>query len=122
MPAYYRVRQQGVKKYIRFPHHTCLIVLFWTHPVMTLDTLLLAIGATIYLYVGTYHQDLRGLAMIGKSWEEYRKDTCLLIPTPKVWVRMYRDLFGKSDSKPDELGDRAPANAPGTSAEPKPSH
>ncbi len=28
LPAYYRVRKEGVKKYIRFPHHTCLIVFF----------------------------------------------------------------------------------------------
>ena len=100
MPDYYRIRQQGVKRYIRFPHHTCLIVLFWTHPVMTLDTLLLAIGATAYLYLGTYHQDLRGLATIGPSWQEYRKDTCLLIPTPKVWARMYHDLFGGRQHAP----------------------
>ncbi|CAH0131473.1 hypothetical protein [Pseudomonas brassicacearum] len=99
MPAYYRVRQQGIKKYIRFPHHTCLILLFWTHPVMTLDTLFLAIGATIYLYLGTYHQDLRGLAMIGESWQQYRNDTALLIPTPKVLKRMYRDFTGKGDSE-----------------------
>ncbi|MFJ4064744.1 hypothetical protein ACIPW4_05535 [Pseudomonas sp. NPDC089996] len=102
MPAYYRIRQQGIKRYIRFPHHTCLIVLFWTHPVMTLDTLLLAIGATIYLYLGTYHQDLRGLAMIGPTWQEYRNNTCLLIPTPKVLVRMYRDLFGGAEPQPED--------------------
>ncbi|ODS22545.1 hypothetical protein AB835_13595 [Candidatus Endobugula sertula] len=92
LPAYYKIRQDGVKRYIRFPHHTCLIVFFWCHPVMTLDTLLLAIGATVYLYVGTYHQDLRGLRIIGLEWEEYRKNTCLLIPGPKVISRMISDF------------------------------
>lgn len=117
MPEYYRVRQQGIKKYIRFPHHTCLIILFWTHPVMTLDTLLLAIGATIYLYAGTYHQDLRGLAMIGTSWQDYRKDTALLIPTPKVLMRMYRDLFNRPQVDVDAAA--APENG---QIEPKPTH
>ena len=28
MPAYYKVRKEGVKRYIRFPHHTCLIFFF----------------------------------------------------------------------------------------------
>lgn len=96
-PEYYRVRKEGIKKYIRFPHHTCLIVLFWTHPVMTLDTLLLAIGATIYLYVGTYHQDLRGLDAIGEDWAEYRTKTALLIPTPRIIRQMWLDWTNPTD-------------------------
>jgi len=96
MPAYYKVRKEGIKRYIRFPHHTCLIF-FWLHPVMTLDTLFLAIAATIYLYVGTYHQDLRGLRLIGKEWEEYRLNTNLLLPTPKTIARMISDWRGESD-------------------------
>ena len=91
MPAYYRVRKEGVKKYIRFPHHTCLIFFFWTHPVMTLDTLFLAIAATIYLYVGTYHQDLRGLRVIGDEWKDYRVNTNLLLPSVKTIRRMFSD-------------------------------
>ncbi|WP_200389701.1 hypothetical protein [Thiocapsa imhoffii] len=91
-PAYYRVRLKGIKRYIRFPHHTALIVLFWTHPVMTLDTLFLAVSATIYLYLGTYHQDLRGLAAIGRDWQEYRANTALLIPGPRIIARMIRDI------------------------------
>lgn len=91
MPEYYRVRKNGIKRYIRFPHHTCLIFLFWLHPVMTMDTLFLAITATVYLYVGTYHQDLRGLRIIGKEWEEYRVNTNLLLPSPKTIMRMLHD-------------------------------
>jgi hypothetical protein len=92
MPEYYRVRQNGIKRYIRFPHHTCLLVLFWTHPVMTLDTLFLAIAATVYLYIGTYHQDLRGLRIIGVEWAAYRKETNLLFPAGKAFRRLFRDL------------------------------
>lgn len=97
MPAYYKIRQNGIKRYIRFPHHTCLIVFFWAHPVMTLDTLLLSIGATIYLYLGTYHQDLRGLRIVGKEWEGYRKNSSLLFPRPAVIRRMLQDLFKSTD-------------------------
>lgn len=106
LPEYYCVRKQGIKRYIRFPHHTALIVLFWAHPVMTLDTLFLAITATIYLYLGTYHQDLRGLSAIGKVWEEYRKDTALLIPGPKVIRRIIRDLTSGepvADQEPESM-------------------
>lgn len=92
LPPYYRIRQNGIKKYIRFPHHTCLIFFFWAHPTMTLDTLLLAIGATIYLYVGTYHQDLRGMSIIGEEWSEYRKKTSLLLPSLSTYKRMISDF------------------------------
>lgn len=96
MPAYYKVRKEGIKRYIRFPHHTCLIFFFWLHPVMTLDTLFLAIAATIYLYIGTYHQDLRGLRLIGKEWEDYRVNTNLLLPTPTTIARMIADWRNES--------------------------
>jgi len=91
-PAYYVVRKNGIKRYVRFPHHTCLVFFFWLHPVMTLDTLFLAIAATIYLYVGTAHQDSRGLRLIGKEWEDYRRDTSLLFPSLRVWRRMLSDF------------------------------
>ena len=96
MPEYYRVRKGGIKRYVRFPHHTCLVVLLWTHPVMTVDTLFLAIAGTIYLYIGTYHQDLRGLRVIGEEWAIYRRETDLLFPRPQTLRRMFRDMFSDS--------------------------
>lgn len=97
MPDYYRVRKEGIKRYIRFPHHTCLVFFFWTHPVMTLDTLFLAIAATIYLYVGTYHQDMRGLRLIGKEWLDYRSNTNLLFPGLRTLHRMWNDWRSVQD-------------------------
>ncbi len=91
-PTYYRVRQEGIKRYIRFPHHTCLIFLFWLHPVMTLDTLFLAIAATAYLYLGTWHQDKRGEYIIGEQWTEYQKVTNLLLPGVNSFRRMKEDF------------------------------
>ena len=110
MPEYYRLRNQGFKRYIRFPHHTCLTLFFWLHPVMTLDTLFLAISATIYLYVGTYHQDLRGLRIIGEEWAQYRKETCLIYPTPKMIRRLLNDR-GISIKKKDEPTKASPESA-----------
>jgi hypothetical protein len=108
MPDYYRVRQEGIKRYVRFPHHTCLIVLLWSHPVMTLDTLLMSIGGTIYLYVGTYHQDQRGLRLLGQSWARYRQNTALLIPGPRIIARMYRDAFKAPLSVANAVENNAP--------------
>lgn len=104
MPAYYRTRKSGIKRYIRFPHHSCLIVFFWAHPVMTLDIFLLAVGATVYLYVGTYHQDLRGLRVIGEEWKKYRENTVLLIPNLALVRRMIADWKASFDSPTGENG------------------
>ncbi|MEQ8968286.1 MAG: hypothetical protein RID91_20880 [Azospirillaceae bacterium] len=90
--AYYRVRTNGIKRYIRFPHHTFLALLFWCQPVMTLDTLWLAIFATVYTYIGTAHQDTRGRRLLGEQWIEYSKYTNLMHPSP---VALWRDLTGK---------------------------
>lgn len=92
MPIYYRVRKEGIKRYIRFPHHTCLVFFFWLHPAMTLDTLVLAIASTVYLYLGTYHQDRRGLRLLGEEWASYRKETSLLFPSARVLRRFFVDI------------------------------
>lgn len=101
-PQYYRLRNQGIKRYIRFPHHTCLIFFFWLHPAMTLDTLLLAVSATIYLYLGTYHQDLRGLRIIGEEWAEYRKSTNLLLPGRNAISKIMEDIENFRSEKPSK--------------------
>ena len=94
---YYRVRKDGPKKYVRFPHHTCLALLFWSQPVMTLDTLWLAIFATGYTYIGTMHQDSRGRRLLGEEWIEYSKSTNLMFPDP---IRIVRDLIQGSYGRP----------------------
>ena len=59
---------------------------------MTLDTLFLAIAATAYLYLGTWHQDKRGEYIIGEQWTEYQKVTNLLLPGVNSFRRMKEDF------------------------------
>jgi methanethiol S-methyltransferase len=79
---YYRLRQHGIKRFVRFPHHTALIIIFWAQPAMTLDSLLFAVTASFYTYVGTVHQDRRGVQLIGQEWIDYRERTNILFPSP----------------------------------------
>jgi len=69
---------------MRPPSHTYLILLFWANTVTPVDTLLLATGATIYLYAGNIHQDRCGFRLIGEEWEKHKKDTKFLLPTPMI--------------------------------------
>jgi hypothetical protein len=76
----YRIKTFGIKRYVRFPHHTLLIVLFWCLPRMTGDLLLLAVEATIYIWLGSLHQDLRGHSYFREQWMEYRRNSRMLFP------------------------------------------
>lgn len=88
---YYRVRRNGLKKYVRFPHHTFLTLLFWCQPNMTLDTLWMAIFATIYTYIGTVHQDSRGKRLLGEDWIQYSMNTTLMVPSPRLIFKNYTE-------------------------------
>lgn len=94
LPRYYKINKSGLKRYIRFPHHSFLILMFWAQPVMTADTALLAIAATIYTWVGTLHQDTRGRRVLGEVWTDYSKNTHILVPSLRRimadWV-IYRE-------------------------------
>jgi len=88
----YRLREEGIKRYIRFPHHTFLMFFFWAHPIMTYDTLLFSVGATIYMYLGTYHMDARLESIFGDKWRTYKENTGLMLPSFRAWARIYADL------------------------------
>ncbi len=83
----YKIKKMGIKRYVRFPHHTVLIVMFWALPVMSTDLLLLAIEATVYLWLGSAHQDMRGKSYFGAQWLEYRRTSRMLFPAVEdVWT------------------------------------
>ena len=96
-PAPYRMHIQGIKRYVRFPHHTFLMFFFWAHPIMTYDTLLFSVGTTMYMYLGTWHMDKRLESIFGNEWRAYKKDTGLMLPTFKAWSRLFADIRQTSD-------------------------
>lgn len=100
LDSYYRIRKNGLKRYIRFPHHTFLILIFWCQPTMTLDTLWLAIFATIYTYIGTVHQDSRGRRLLGDEWIQYSEKTNLLVPN---FIKMGKDFISKVSQNTDVI-------------------
>ena len=91
----YKIKTMGIKKYIRFPHHTCLIFIFWCLPVMTADLALLATLMSIYAYVGSVHQDLRGYSYFPEQWPEYRKESRILFPAPELVIRDLQEAISR---------------------------
>jgi len=76
----YKIKTFGIKRYVRFPHHTMLIVIFWALPYMTADIMLFSITATIYTWLGSLHQDLRGKSYFGEQWVAYTRTSRMLFP------------------------------------------
>lgn len=94
LPRYYKINRAGLKRYVRFPHHTFLILTFWAQPAMTSDTLLLAVAGTVYTWLGTMHQDTRGLRVLGDAWTDYSKDTHILVPPLRRVLTDWRTMRG----------------------------
>ncbi|MNY29778.1 hypothetical protein D3C86_1638410 [compost metagenome] len=74
------------------------MLFFWAHPIMTYDTLLFSVGATIYMYLGTWHMDKRLESIFGNEWRSYKKVTGLMLPSPKAWSRLFTDLRQPSNA------------------------
>lgn len=77
----YKIKTYGIKRYIRFPHHTVLFIMAWSLPYMTADLLLLSISASVYVWLGSAHQDYRGRTYFHEQWWEYSKNTRMLFPS-----------------------------------------
>lgn len=87
----YKIKTFGIKRYIRFPHHTMLIIIFWALPTMTLDLFFLAVIATIYTWLGSVHQDFRGRGYFGEEWVAYTRNSRMLFPAIEHVLEDYLD-------------------------------
>jgi hypothetical protein len=70
----------GLKQYIRFPVHTAFFLMFLAIPTMYLSTLIFALLASLYAWLGTIHHDYRYTKIFKKPYEEYKKNSGLVLP------------------------------------------
>jgi len=71
---------RGLYRWVRHPLYTAGLVLIWLTPVMTLNVFSLDLGLTIYLVVGALIEERKLVNEYGAAYEEYRKQTPMLIP------------------------------------------
>lgn len=98
----YKIKTFGIKRYVRFPHHTMLIVMFWALPVMTLDLMLFAVEATIYTWLGSLHQDFRGRSYFGEHWVAYTRTSRMLFPAIEHVAEDLHAWLTRDSSKSDD--------------------
>lgn len=66
-----RFERRSLYRHLRHPIYVSFLLVTWLVPVMTADRLILAIGFTCYIYVGSWAKDRRLLRYVGDSYRTY---------------------------------------------------
>jgi methanethiol S-methyltransferase len=67
-------------KLVRHPIYTGFLIAFWATPTMTAGHLLLALGITIYLFIGIHYEERDLVATFGQDYTGYRQQVGKIIP------------------------------------------
>lgn len=70
-------------KLVRHPMMTGVLIALWCAPTLTVGRLVLNVLMTIYILVGTRHEEKALIAELGDEYEAYRQSTPMLIPGAK---------------------------------------
>lgn len=71
---------RGAYKYVRHPLMLGVLMGVWAIPVMTAGHLLLAVGFTIYILIGTWYEERDLVKMIGDKYRTYQQQVPKLFP------------------------------------------
>ena len=70
----------GLYRWVRHPLYTAGLLFIWLTPVMSQNTLVVIIAATVYIIVGALFEERKLKREFGRKYEEYRSETPMLIP------------------------------------------
>jgi protein-S-isoprenylcysteine O-methyltransferase Ste14 len=70
----------GLYRFVRHPLYTAGLLFMWASPVMTTNLLALYFGLTVYIVIGTLHEEYRLRREFGESYRAYCQRTPMLIP------------------------------------------
>ena len=70
----------AIYRYIRHPIMSGTILGIWATPLMTVGHLLLALGFTIYIFIGVYFEEKDMLRTHGDNYTKYQQETTMFIP------------------------------------------
>lgn len=69
-------------RYVRHPIMTGVFIGIWFTPVMTLGHLLFAIGMSVYILIGVYHEEKDLVRNFGERYLNYIRSTSKFFPVP----------------------------------------
>jgi protein-S-isoprenylcysteine O-methyltransferase Ste14 len=70
----------GLYRYVRHPLYSAGLVFIWASPRMTVNTLALSVGLTVYLIIGARYEERKLLRLYGDAYAAYRRKTPMFIP------------------------------------------
>ena len=70
----------GFYRWVRHPLYTAGLLLIWLTPVMSQNSLIVFIAATVYIIVGAHFEERKLEREFGKAYAEYKGATPMLIP------------------------------------------
>lgn len=73
-------KTRSLYRYIRHPIMTGALLGIWVTPVMTVGHLLFALGMTVYVLIGVYHEEKDLIVAFGSRYRDYIRDTGRFLP------------------------------------------
>jgi len=70
----------GLYRWVRHPLYTAGLLFIWLTPVMSRNTLIVVIAATVYIIVGAHFEERKLEREFGVAYAEYKTVTPMLIP------------------------------------------
>lgn len=71
---------RGLYRVVRHPLYTFSLLFLWLTPTMSVNSLTLYLGATLYILVGAYFEERKLLRNFGTAYADYKRKTPMLIP------------------------------------------
>ncbi|RJP30559.1 MAG: hypothetical protein C4527_09450 [Candidatus Omnitrophota bacterium] len=70
---------RGIHRYVRHPWYAAVLILVWAKDLTRAD-LLTAVILSAYIFIGTYLEERKLIALFGESYREYRRNVPAFIP------------------------------------------
>ncbi len=77
-----RLQVSGFYRWVRHPLYAAGLTLIWLSPVMTTSSLVLNLGFTFYIVIGSRFEERQLATEFGEPYLEYRRKVPALIPRP----------------------------------------
>ncbi len=75
-----RLITRGLYRWVRHPLYTAGLLFIWLIPVMSQNTLIVVIAATVYIIMGAFFEERKLKREFGQAYEKYRAETPMLVP------------------------------------------
>jgi protein-S-isoprenylcysteine O-methyltransferase Ste14 len=74
---------KGFYRFMRHPLYTFGLLILWLSPSVTVNSFVIYIALTIYIFVGAYFEERKLLREFGQEYAQYQSVTPMLIPGRK---------------------------------------